>query len=92
MSESLKTKELEAELHSYKEELHSYKEAVHMLSFQLEMMRDRQGSSVVPHRSVVNIRKHALKQAAEFVMDWGDRKSTRLNSSHVSEARMPSSA
>src|ERR1043166_9449095 len=28
----------------------------------------------------------------EFIAKWGDRKSTRLNSSHVSESRMPSSA
>ena len=29
---------------------------------------------------------------ADFNQAWGDRKSTRLNSSHVSESRMPSSA
>ena len=29
---------------------------------------------------------------ATFIKNFGDRKSTRLNSSHVSESRMPSSA
>ena len=40
---------------------------------------------------------HVGAVAAFFFIDWGaiataDRKSTRLNSSHVSESRMPSSA
>ena len=33
-----------------------------------------------------------LKHASAFVLPLGDRKSTRLNSSHVSLSRMPSSA
>ena len=34
----------------------------------------------------------ANQQVADRVMDSGDRKSTRLNSSHNRESRMPSSA
>lgn len=60
------------ELHA---ELLSYKQAVHQLSFQLEMLKDKQAMPVAPHRTVMTIRKHALKQAAEFVMDWGVPKS-----------------
>ena len=31
-------------------------------------------------------------QNAKYILDVGDRKSTRLNSSHIEESRMPSSA
>ena len=34
----------------------------------------------------------ALAKAVELMAEKEDRKSTRLNSSHVSESRMPSSA
>ena len=33
-----------------------------------------------------------LSQGHERLLDWGDRKSTRLNSSHIPLSRMPSSA
>ena len=36
--------------------------------------------------------EHNLKQDAQMMVVKEDRKSTRLNSSHVSESRMPSSA
>ena len=39
------------------------------------------------HRETDRLRREAEKKA-----DWGDRKSTRLNSSHPSISRMPSSA
>ena len=56
-------------------ELLSYKQAVHQLSFQLEMLKDKEAMPAAPHRTVMTIRNHVLKQVAEFVMDWGVPKS-----------------
>jgi hypothetical protein len=66
MSEPLQTKE------ELLMELRDYKETVHQLSFQLEMLKDK---SHIPHERVMAVRRHALKQASEFVMDWGVPKS-----------------
>jgi hypothetical protein len=66
MSEPLQTRE------ELLMELRGYKVAVHQLSFQLEMLKDK---SPVPHERIMAVRKHALKQASEFVMDWGVPKS-----------------
>lgn len=56
-----------------REELRAYKETVYQLSFQLELLVDKNPS--LPHERVLAVRKHALKQASEFVMDWGVPKS-----------------
>ena len=43
-------------------------------------------------RKAINDEKALQHQLKEGVMPWQDRKSTRLNSSHRSQSRMPSSA
>ena len=50
----------------------------------------RRGRTAASIRTVV--RAAATRDGADVDVDFLDRKSTRLNSSHVSESRMPSSA
>ena len=47
---------------------------------------------VVPHDHPVEVEAQVENKDVGFVKEGQDRKSTRLNSSHVSESRMPSSA
>lgn len=67
---------MQLELHAKElaAELAGYKAAVHSLSFELEMLKDRSNRSIT-HKEIMLIRKHALDQASEFVMDWGIPKS-----------------
>lgn len=53
---------------SVEQELAKYKAAVKQLAFELEMAQTNQPDVVERVRA---IRKAALEQAAEFVMDWG---------------------
>ena len=65
------TVELMSELEQAHTMLNAYKEAVHQLSFDLEMTKENPNTVA----NVSAIRKIALGQAAEFVMDWGVPKS-----------------
>ena len=49
-------------------------------------------NSVLYHLHPVKVKRHAVKVSYTLCLGGLDRKSTRLNSSHVSESRMPSSA
>ena len=52
-----------------------------------------ENAAVLAHENVLLRMSAPTGQASPFDVDtWPDRKSTRLNSSHVSESRMPSSA
>ena len=58
------------------------------------MVRDLVGAAVrlVERERVEQIRPGAQARALERLVDLLDRKSTRLNSSHIQKSRMPSSA
>ena len=47
-------------------------------------------TSIVPER--LRFQRWKLWMRTELVLWWADRKSTRLNSSHIQKSRMPSSA
>ena len=53
-------------------------------------VRDRVAALKTSGKSLADVQ--AAKPTAEFDGEWADRKSTRLNSSHRSLSRMPSSA
>ena len=49
------------------------------------------GSRQQTEKDIINRTSQIIEEGASII-DIGDRKSTRLNSSHIEESRMPSSA
>ena len=59
---------------------------------QLQVAMDAKQRAVFPSFTDTLVRGVILLLMVEFLIKTGDRKSTRLNSSHASKSRMPSSA
>ena len=50
------------------------------------------GNLIRTRDTTIKYNKNPKSDVLKFACNWEDRKSTRLNSSHMSESRMPSSA
>ena len=57
---------------------------------QMRHVAAHRGAVPAPFASTITLAAH--QRAADYTLAKGDRKSTRLNSSHVQPSRMPSSA
>ena len=58
----------------------------------IESLYNRKSVRVYEEKAIPNEMKNVILEAAMQAPTAGDRKSTRLNSSHIEESRMPSSA